>query len=172
MISSSPGSRHRRLPHVQGESGVALVAAVFALTLIGALVASSFFAGRLEQQSGQNVLFSGQAREAAEAGLAEAMATVNAALLEDLPVGGVPLDLGTVAVGEEVTVHSKIARLTSRLFLIRAQGTRHDASGAALATRTLGMLVQLVASGAPPQAEAEDQMGVSRLAERGWVGLY
>jgi hypothetical protein len=77
-----------------------------------------------------------------------------------------------VAVGEEVTVHSKIARLTSRLFLIRAQGTRHDASGAALATRTLGMLVQLVASGAPPQAEAEDQQGVSRLAERGWVGLY
>ena len=39
---------------VSNERGIALAVAVFALVVIGALVAGAFFAGRLEQQTGQN----------------------------------------------------------------------------------------------------------------------
>ena len=49
---------------------------LFALAVIGALVSGTYFVARLEQQSGQNVLFAAQAAEAAEAGLNEAVATV------------------------------------------------------------------------------------------------
>ena len=64
------------------ERGIALLIAVFALGVIGALVGGIFFAGRLEQQSGQNAFFAVQAGEAAEAGLSEAMATLDPAALE------------------------------------------------------------------------------------------
>lgn len=172
MTPTIRDNRRRPAPLAGGESGLALAAAMFALAVIGALVASSFFAGRLEQQSGQNVFFAGQAREAAEAGLAEAMVELDVAALEKLPPGGAPLDLGTATVGEHVTVHSQVARLTTRLLLIRAQGTRHNAAGAALATRALGLLVQLAPPGAASTTETGDGPKVTRLAERSWVRLY
>ena len=116
---------------------MALLGAMFALAVIGALVAGSFFAGRLEQQSGQNVLFAVQAREAAESGLAAAV--LDPAALDSLPAGGLPLDLGVAPVGEAATVHTTVSRLTGNVFLLRARGLRHDAAGGPLATRTLGL---------------------------------
>ena len=145
---------------------MALLGAMFALAVIGALVAGSFFAGRLEQQSGQNMFFATQAREAAESGLAAAV--LDAAALESLQAGGPPLDLGVAAVGETATVHTTVSRLTGRLFLLRARGLRLDAAGGSLATRTLGLFLRLDAgesdtAAAPPQ--------VIRVAERAWVEL-
>jgi hypothetical protein len=145
---------------------------MFALSLMGALVASIFFAGRLEQQSGQNMFFACQAREAAEAGLADARATLDAGALEALPAGGMPLQLGNSAVGEGVTAVSSVARLTSRVFLIRSQGTRHDASGGALATRSLGLLVRLVEAAEPGDSTAGSAREVVPLDERAWIRLY
>jgi hypothetical protein len=144
---------------------------MFALAIIGALVASSFFAGRLEQQSGRNMVYAGQAREAAEAGLADAVAGLDAAAVEALAFGGIPLDLGSAVVGDQVTAHTSVARLTSRLFIIRSRGTRHDPSGGALATRALGLLVQLVA-GESPDSGAGGVLQVAPLTERAWLRLY
>ena len=62
--------RARRL---SDERGIALAVAVFALVVIGALVAGTFFAGRLEQQTGRNTIYAAQAAEVAEAGLNEAV---------------------------------------------------------------------------------------------------
>jgi len=157
---------------IRSESGVALLAAMFALAVIGALVAGSFFAGRLEQQSGQNVFFAAQAREAAEAGLVRALAEADAAALAALPAGGTVLDLGVAPVGDAVTVRTSAARLTSRLFLLRAQGTRHNALGGALATRTLGLLVEVPAPVEAPAAEPGESLSVTRLEERGWLQLH
>ena len=158
-------------PGARGEAGVALAAALYALAVIGALVAGSFFAGRLEQQSGQNMFFAVQAQEAAESGLAETTGSVDAATLQALGVGSVPIDLGTKAVGEQATVRVSAARLTSRLLLIRARGERHDAAGGILATRTLGLMVQL-APGESEDPEAAGTPVVAPLAERAWVRLY
>ena len=147
---------------------MALLGAMFALAVIGALVAGSFFVGRLEQQSGQNLFFAAQAREAAESGLAGAVLVAGA--LESLPAGGPPLDLGVAAVGEAATVHTTVSRLTGKLFLLRARGFRHDAAGGTLATRTLGLFLRLDA-GESDTAGTAPLPRVVRVAERSWVEL-
>ena len=150
------------------ERGIALAFAVFALAVIGALVGSAFFAGRLEQQSGQNTLFAVQAGEVAEAGLSDAMATVAASTLEGLPVGGAPHDLGTLTLAGGVSASRQVVRLTGNLFLIRVRGVRHSAAGTTLAVRSLGLLVRLGAAA----DSAADSGRVARLDQRGWIQLY
>ena len=148
------------------ERGMALAVAIFALVIIDALVAANFFAGRLEQQSGQNSLFVRQAAEGAETGLREVLATMQASTLVVLPVGGVPLDLGTSTINPKVRVECQVARLTSTLFFLRVRGTRQDAGGAPLAARALGALVRLV-----PGTVGGLSL-VVRPTQRGWVQLY
>ena len=52
------------------ERGMALALAIFALVVVGALVAGAFLAGHLEQRTGRGTLYSAQAADAAEAGAA------------------------------------------------------------------------------------------------------
>ncbi len=129
---------------ITNERGMALAVALFAMVVIGAMVAGSFFAGQLEQQSGRNTFFSGQAAEAAEGGISDAIGTLKPATLLALTAGGAPANLGTVSLGTRVDANRQISRLTSSLFLIRAQGYRRNAAGAPLATRSAGTLVRLV----------------------------
>lgn len=150
---------------------MALLAAMFALAVIGSLVAGTFFAGRLEQQSGQNVFYVAQAREGAEAGLVRGLSEADAAALEALPAGTV-LDLGVAPAGDAVTVRTSVSRLTSRLFLLRAQGTRHNALGSALAIRTLGLLVELPAAVEAPAPAAGESGSLRPLGERGWLQVH
>jgi type II secretory pathway component PulK len=159
----------RRGANRNDERGIALIMTVFALAVIGALVASSFFAGRLEQQSGQSTFFAAQAREAAEAALTETMQGLRAETLDNLHRGGPPLQLGTTLIGNGVTARSQVTRLTSRVFLIRTEGQRLDAEGTALATRSLGLLVQL---SLPTIGEPGSSGNVMRLGERAWLHLY
>jgi len=144
---------------------MALAVAVFALAVIAGLVAGNFVAGLLEQQSGRNTLFVMQAAEAAEAELQEALLLVPASTLSALPVGGAPIDLGSVSFNG-VGVERQVSRLTERLFLVQSRASRLDAGGAPLATRILGLLVKLTADSAGNAA------GVVPLAQRPWVQLY
>ena len=153
---------------IGSERGIALAIAVFALAVIGALVGSIFFLGRLEQQSGQNAIFAVQAAEVAEAGLSDAVATIAAATLEGLPVGGAPLDIGTLTLAGGVRASRQVTRLTGSLFLIGVRGVRYSVAGTALAERSLGLLVRL----GPPSDTAADSGRVARLGGRGWVQLY
>jgi hypothetical protein len=146
--------------------GVALPVALFAIVVIGALVAGTFFAGRLEQQSGLNSFFALQAAEAAEAGLADAVSSTPPALLEALAIGGPPAELERLGLGPGVNADRRIFRLTGTLFFIRSTGVRENPAGAALATRTAGLLARLVVpAGGLPE-------GLVPLAERAWVQLY
>jgi Tfp pilus assembly protein PilX len=146
-----------------GERGIALALALFALVVIGALVSGSFFAGRLEQQSGQNSMFAAQALAAAEAGLEESLVHADPAALEALAIGGAALDLGPLASQNAV---GQVNRLTSALFLVRCTGSRRDADGHPLATRSLGLVVRILpADGGTPAR-------LSAIAERAWVQLF
>ena len=159
-----------RAARPDNDGGFALATAMFTLAVIGALVAGSFLPGRLEQQSGRNVTYASQAREAAEAGLVEAVAALEAPAVEHL-VPGVVLDLGTMTLGEMVSVRTTVARLTSRVLIVRSYGTRHDASGGELATRALGLFVRLGA-GAGLTPEDGALPAVIPLVERSWVRIY
>jgi hypothetical protein len=147
---------------------MALVLAVFSLAVIGALVSGIFFAGRLEQQSGQNTLFAVQAGEAAEAGLNAALTTLQPTMLEGLVAGAAPLDLGSLNLPGGTIAGRQVQRLTGDLFLIRARGIRQGAAGTTLAARSVGLLVRLD----PAAGDASEAAGIAPLGERAWVQLY
>jgi hypothetical protein len=133
-----------RTQRLNDERGMALAVALFALVIIGMLVAGTFFSGRLEQQSGQNTFYAGQAAEAAEAGISDAIGTATPASLLALTAGGADVDLGTVSLGSRVDVTKHLSRVTSSVFMIRTVGSRRNAAGTAIATRSAGSLLRLV----------------------------
>ena len=57
-----------RTPRLTDERGMALAVAIFALVVIGALVAGAFYAGNLEQRTGRNSVYAAEAAQAAESG--------------------------------------------------------------------------------------------------------
>jgi len=65
-----------RTPDLRNERGIALVVAVVALVVIGAIVAGTFFVSTVEQRSAQNVIVAAAAQQAAEAGLEDAVANI------------------------------------------------------------------------------------------------
>jgi hypothetical protein len=152
--------RARRL---SDERGIALAVAVFALVVIGALVAGTFFAGRLEQQTGRNMFFAAEAAEAAEAGLSEAIAGQNATSLLALKTDiDSTQDLGALTVGDPdngVAASRSVHWLNDNLFLVRSRGTRTSASGAQLSKRSLAQLIRLV------QADIEVNAGLTALGD-------
>jgi hypothetical protein len=162
MASAADGTARLTEPR-----GIALPLALFAMVVIGALVAGNFFAGRLEQQSGLNSLFAVQAAEAAEAGVADALSSTAPALVDALVTGGPPADLSRLGLGEGLSAGRQIFRLTGSLFLVRATGVREGPDGTPLATRSAGLLVRLVVPPAGLTAAA-----LVPLAERAWVQLY
>jgi hypothetical protein len=144
---------------------MALAIALFALVVVGALVATAFFIARLEQQSGRNVRFAYQATEAAEAGLSDAIGTLTQVALQGMPVGGT-LPLPDITMGNGVSANAGVVRLTGTLYLIRSAGHRADAAGNELATRTLGSLVKLVSD------SVSGTNVVRRVRERSWVEMW
>jgi hypothetical protein len=146
MIDSPTKERDMSTSRVSNERGMALAVAIFALVVIGALVAGAFFAGRLEQSSGQATVYATQAAEAGEAGLSDALSGLNATTLGAMTVGAAPTSLGTLTVDTRVSSTRTVRRLTTSLFLVEALGTRWDAAGATLADRKLGTLIRLVSA--------------------------
>lgn len=142
-----------RTPEVRNERGVALAMAVFALVVIGALVAGTFMAGRLEQRGGQNSVFQAQAFEAAEAGLATTVANWDPDW-NDLAIGD-SLVLASTSIGGTlapgVSYQPAIFRTGDQNFLVRSTGMRTFGSGT-LAQRTVGQLTKLVFANVPIRA--------------------
>jgi hypothetical protein len=128
---------------VANERGIALAVAVFALVVIGALVAGSFFAGRLEQQTGQNTFYASQAAEAAEATLSQTLGSLSSATMLAMVAGGDSSQVSTVSLGGSVVGTAWARRLTSSVWLVKALGERRNASGGDLATRSVGQLIRL-----------------------------
>jgi len=139
MTSATRISRAR--PRLDSERGVALAVAIFAIVIIGMLVAGSFYASYLEQRTGENTVYAQQAFEAAESGMADALSNWNQSVYGAFPVD-TPQALASVTVGR-TRYTPIITRLNSTLFLVSSRGEQVDASGAVLARRMLGTLARL-----------------------------
>jgi hypothetical protein len=135
-------TRPSRRPIATDERGIALAMAVFALVVIGALVAGTFFAGRLEQRTGLNSMFAEQSFELAEAGATDVLANWVPATFNGLPPGA-DTTLPPVTLAPMQVYVPTITRLTPNLFFVRANGQRLDADGSILAERTVGLLARL-----------------------------
>jgi Tfp pilus assembly protein PilX len=147
MIAPSLKETGMPASRLHNERGIALAVAIFALVVIGALVAGTFFAGRLEQQSGQNGVYAGQAAEGAEAALSDALATMNATTLTAMLVGDTQGLTSTTSLGGVYgSTSSSVRRLTTSLFMVEALGQRNDAAGTQVAKRKLGTIIRLASA--------------------------
>jgi hypothetical protein len=133
-----------RVTRLSSERGIALAVAVFALVVIGALVAGVFFAGKLEQQTGQNMLYAAQANEAAEAGLTKITADVTPQALLAMAISPTAAPAyTTTSFGSYGSYATGIRRLSDEVWLVQSLGTRVNASGTEIARQTLGQLIRL-----------------------------
>ncbi|TFG51577.1 MAG: hypothetical protein E4H37_07650 [Gemmatimonadales bacterium] len=137
-------------PRLDDERGVALAVAIFAVVIIGMLVAGTFYASLLEQRTGENTLYAQQAFEAAESGMADALSNWDQSVYGAFPVD-TPQALTAVTAGR--TQYTPIiTRLNSTLFLVSARGEQVDAGGRVLARRMLGTLARLTPTNVDVQA--------------------
>ncbi len=124
---------------VRGERGAALGVAIFALVVIGALVAGALFVGVQEQQVGRNTIRLDQAFAAAQQGAQLQVANW---------VEGHPYN--SLAIGDSATFNAKLAdstgwyrgtvrKLNSSLYLVRSEGFSADNR----TRQQVGMLVRL-----------------------------
>jgi hypothetical protein len=121
-----------------GERGIALAAALFALVALAAVLAGLWFAALQEYRVGANVVSDRHAFDAAEAGLAAALAGWNPGSLNGLAVGDTAAFSGSLT-GGTTTYSGVVQRLGSALFLIRSTGTDRRGSS----RRTLAEVVRL-----------------------------
>ena len=125
-----------RTPNLRSERGIALVAAIVALVVIGALVAGTFFISSLEQKTAENSVDAAQAYQAAEAGIVKNVAnwdTGNNSLAVD---GSTTIAQDSVAKGTYFNV--TISRLNGSLFLLKSVGTKNGT------TQSLAMVLRTV----------------------------
>jgi len=120
-----------------GSRGFALAVSLFALVLLGALVAGAFFSARQAMRLGTNVRDSQRALAAAEAGLAAALGGWRSAAFGALPPGRSSVFSGMLP-GGTGSYAGTVLRLNRGLFLVRSTGT--DAGG--VSRRTVAWLVR------------------------------
>jgi Tfp pilus assembly protein PilX len=131
-----------RTPRLADERGMALAVAIFALVVVGALIAGAFFAGNLEQRTGRNTVYASEASDAAESGVSSVFANWDVAL-NGLAVGD-SLSESATSLGARINVTPKVVRLNNELFLVRSLGQRTDPAGRVLAQRTVAVVGRLV----------------------------
>jgi len=133
-----------RTPRLTEARGMALAVAIFALVVIGALVAGAFYAGTLEQRTGRNTLYAAEAAQAAEAGPTAIMANWDQYALNNMGVGSVtPLGSTYMAGRTDMKYTANVTRLNPQLFLISSLGARVDAAGNSLAQRSVATMARL-----------------------------
>jgi hypothetical protein len=133
-----------RTPKLTEERGMALAVAIFALVVVGALVAGAFYAANLEQRTGRNSIYAVQAADAAEAGAAKVLNDWDAFNLNTLPVGGISYPaLNFTTLGAHLAVTPKVQRLNSDLFLVTTLAQRTDQSNNVLAQRSVATVARL-----------------------------
>ena len=120
-----------------GTRGIALPLAVFALVVVGALVAGAFFVARQEQGVGRNSVKLQQAFAAAEAGAQRTVADWNTDVFNALAAGETASIGGNL--GAAGWYRGNVRRLNGQLFLVRAEGF----SGDSAARQHVGLLVRL-----------------------------
>ncbi len=123
---------------VRNERGIALAVAIFALVVIGALVAGSFFFGMQEQRVGRNSIQLQQAFAAAEEGANLQTADWDPRIYNVMAIGDTLPFTGTVAANGG-WYRGSVRRLNNALYLVRSEGFSRDSAS----RQQVGMLVRL-----------------------------
>lgn len=133
--------RHSKLTD---ERGMALAVAIFALVVIGALVAGAFYASTLEQRTGRNSIYAAEAAQAAETGPITVLGNWNQYVNNNMTNGSTGASIsGTLTNRPELKYSVTPTRLNNNIFLLTSLGTRVDAAGNELARSSVATLARL-----------------------------
>src|SRR5262249_30061358 len=123
---------------VRNERGIALVIAIVALVVIGAIVAGTFFISTLEQRTSFNTVQTTQAFEAAEAGMQGGMGNWDGKW--ETPTAGTSSPWYTTSSfgGSSASYKYTVRNLNDQIYLLKSEGSKDGA------TQTLASLVRLV----------------------------
>ena len=138
------------------QSGAALALAIYALAVLGALVAGVFFLALAEHRVGRNTLALAHAVAAAEEGAVHALAAWDAGAMATLTPGDSAPFAGVTAAATG-RFEGTVTRLGASSFVIRSAGSAVDRT----ARRVVGLLVRTDSAGAPRP-----------LGGRAWVWFY
>ncbi|HET7039670.1 MAG TPA: hypothetical protein VFH97_07270 [Gemmatimonadales bacterium] len=125
------------MPRLRDDRGIALPLAIFALVVVGAMVAGAFFIGRQEQSVGRNSVKLQQAFAAAEGGAQALVANWNTDVYNQLTAGG-SLDFGPASLGNG-WYRGTLLRLNDQLFVVRSEGFDRDST----TRQQVGLLLRL-----------------------------
>ena len=124
------------------QRGIALPTAIFALVVIGALVAGIFFTARIEVRSGENTMSEARATEAAQAGLMMGYPVVLSTATTNNLSNGRTVGIARTQIGTTGSYYTdSVTQLNRFMFLLRSYGT-YEVNGDTIAARTLAMLVK------------------------------
>jgi len=158
--------------NLQNERGMALAIAIFALVVVGALVAGAFFAGTQEQRVGENSRRVQQSFGVAEAGVGERLRTWNTDSLNRRPIYGATNPSDSVVIGTQNapggtgSFGGTTYKVGTNLFLIDVTGRdRASAAGPIAggggARQRLGIIARLAPVDFNIHASLTTQGGVS-----------
>lgn len=122
---------------LSSERGIALAVAIFALVVVGGLIAGSFFVAMLEQRVGRNTIRQQAAFNVAETASQDVALNWNTGTYNGLAVGGQVVDNGTAPDGG--WYRRTVKRLGSMVFLVSTQGFSRDSTSRS----TVGYLLRL-----------------------------
>jgi len=133
-----------RTSRLTDERGMALAVAIFALVVIGALVAGAFYASTLEQRTGRNSIYAAEAAQAAEMGPMSVLRNWDQYALNNMGTGSVTA-LGATSAGphNELRYQPTVTRLNGQIFLIQSLGSRLSPAGDTVAQKTVATIARL-----------------------------
>ena len=109
---------------LSSERGIALAVAIFALVVVGGLIAGSFFVATLEQRIGQNTLRQQAAFNVAEAATQEVVLGWNPDVYNTMQLGGTIQANGVGPGGARWS--RTVMRMSQNLFVVRTDGFSQD----------------------------------------------
>jgi Tfp pilus assembly protein PilX len=155
---------------VAPRKGMALVLAIGAIVIVGALIVSMFFASSLRGKNGSAARAHALAMATADFAVNEALHQITAFQPDSLAVGGTSPAINRPAPGGGRS-SATVTRLQNNLYLLVAEGTAPSQGGAGLVRRA-GFLFRMMPA-VRDSAGNVTQPGVPvRAKERAWMQLF